>query len=40
MIKRDETKEVKRSKTLYPEIDGLYNLIDTKMILSAINMYI
>lgn len=38
MIKRDETKEVKRSKTLYPEIDGLYNLIDTKMILSAFGL--
>ena len=35
MTKQDETKEVKRSKTLYPIIDGIFNLIDTRMILDS-----
>ena len=31
-MKKDEDKEVKRSSTLYPVINGLHNLVDTKRI--------
>ena len=32
MVKRDEALEVKRSKTLYPIIDGVFNLVDVRML--------
>ena len=33
-MKKDENLEVKRSKTLYPNIEGTHNLIDTQRILA------
>ena len=38
LVKKDENLEVKRSKTLYPNIEGTHNLIDTKRILSEFAM--